>query len=213
MQTDISIMGYYLKIFRFFGSEMTVSDAIKKNKSFSAVILKKKDGTVIENPSNESILHSDDSLLLLVSKNDERVVTHSEEFKPSIEWTDDLSVGIGQIDDEHLELLKIINKIERALYEGYAHKLIVTVFDTLIEYTVNHFRNEEKFLKSINYPGLAQHKIEHKKLTEQALALNKDKKYIFPDTIADFLYSWLNDHIRKEDKKFGEYYKNMKETE
>ena len=39
------------------------------------------------------------------------------------------------------------------------------------------------------------------------MKLNKNKKYIFPENVADFLTSWLVDHILGSDMKYVNFFR------
>jgi len=82
----------------------------------------------------------------------------------ALKWRKQMSVGNTLIDDEHRYLFCLINTIELATRTDDAHDILATTLDQLVEYTKTHFDIEEQIQLKIKYPGLEQHKKEHKKI-------------------------------------------------
>lgn len=75
-------------------------------------------------------------------------------------WDNAFSIGHEKIDEEHKKLFDIANKIYKCTNEIELRKIV----KELIKYTKFHFRNEENFMKSINFKNLPYHKALHSKL-------------------------------------------------
>jgi hemerythrin len=45
--------------------------------------------------------------------------------------------------------------------------------------------------------------MKHQVLTQKVVQLHKSKNYIYEDSVWEFLYNWLRDHILIEDKAFA----------
>lgn len=127
-----------------------------------------------------------------------------------IEWSDEFKLGLPAIDAEHRELLEVCNQfLEAVQAERPVHEL-ARILDTMILRTRAHFLAEERMLDRHGYPGLVVHKAEHDRLLLQAEALRAR----FADTAqhgeiggltmetADFLQTWLLDHIRTNDRPY-----------
>ena len=69
-------------------------------------------------------------------------------------WTDELSVGVDAMDDQHKELVTKINKLVEDLAgdspEAYND------FKDLAGFVVQHFDDEEKFMESVGYLKMFQ---------------------------------------------------------
>lgn len=199
--------GYYLKVYRHFSSESSSVGAILENeKGIRAVAYRPSEGNRIDNPEQETLVFENDSLVVLM-KRQETVKDSPAEGKKYIEiiWSDDYSIGDASIDEEHLQLIHLINRFNKALSNNESNKVLADTFDRLIVYTLEHFKNEEERMKLCNYPELESHKIEHQKLVQKLMDLNKEKKYVFPESISTFLNRWLIDHILDCDKKYQKY--------
>ncbi len=67
-------------------------------------------------------------------------------------WTNDLKVGIRDIDSQHRELFVRINKLRTAMGQGRGKEGINRTLRFLEEYVVEHFLNEERYMRTSNYP-------------------------------------------------------------
>ena len=84
---------------------------------------------------------------------------------------------------------------------------IKTAFDELIDYTVYHFSNEEKFMQKISYPMFESHKKVHENLLASVAKFYKNFQEGNIDKIrlASFLKNWLFTHIMGIDTKYAQY--------
>jgi len=127
-----------------------------------------------------------------------------------IMWTDELSVGIPELDEQHRRLIDLLNEFYDAIERGDDEQGIRKLVEGLEEYTVFHFCAEEEFLIEINYPDLENHQKAHQILisevrSAQARYQNGDRKAI--RELSAFTLAWLYSHILKVDKKYGDYCK------
>jgi hemerythrin len=120
-------------------------------------------------------------------------------------WTDDLSVGIRLIDEQHRVLLGLINELHAGMRARKSDAVLVGVVKRLKEYTVKHFGQEEEYFDRYGYPETAAHKELHAKLVQQVLdfetALKSGKTKVTMD-IMRFLKDWLVKHIMGTDKRY-----------
>jgi len=132
-------------------------------------------------------------------------VTSSENL---MTWTDELSVGVRLIDEQHKVLLGLINELHAAMRARKSDAAMAGILARLKEYTVKHFGQEEEYFDRHGYPETAQHKEIHAKLVRQVLdfeaALKSGKAKVTMD-IMRFLKDWLVGHIMGTDKKYGPF--------
>lgn len=127
----------------------------------------------------------------------------------SIEWRDSFNIGVEEIDRAHKALFSIVRKLidlskddmgspksRRACEEGikYFHN-----------YVIEHFSQEEEYMRSINYKHFQAHKRRHdimkhdtlpaleKKLTEENFSRESVEHFY------DVCIGWLTTHIAVED--------------
>ncbi len=126
-----------------------------------------------------------------------------------VTWNDEFSIGIKSIDEQHKELVSIINTLYDALTGGKASDVMDTIFNDLFDYSERHFTYEEELFKRYDYPDTENHKEEHAELKHQLIKL-KNKLYSNDNFMCEvlilkFLEDWLINHILKTDKKFSPY--------
>lgn len=125
-----------------------------------------------------------------------------------LEWTDALSAGLDEIDDDHKHLLGILNRLNEAISDGNEDVVVGELLEELLDYTVWHFRHEERLMQMYGDPSFFEHKQKHAALTEAAIA--KRKAYLagdanVPGELMPFLKAWLTEHIQGTDAKTGRY--------
>lgn len=126
------------------------------------------------------------------------------------EFTDAYLTGIQLVDDEHRELFRIINDINKIVRDysvADQYDALQVIFARLIDYTEEHFRDEEEYMESIRYEGLAVERRAHEGFVNKLKSIqsNPDKidedpqKYM--ERLVEFLLRWLVLHILYLDKK------------
>ncbi len=58
-----------------------------------------------------------------------------------------------------------------------------------------------------HYPGQEEHIKEHNPLVESVLNLKRNKTYLFADNVAQFLNTWLKEHIIEKDMQYKDFLK------
>lgn len=128
---------------------------------------------------------------------------------PLIQWSDSLSVGIGEIDGQHKTLVSFINDLHFAMSQGKGSKMTQLLLGKLVGYTRVHFGEEEKYMQRWSYPDFAAHKVEHeafvKKVTDFQAQSEAGKIGLSID-LFDFLKGWLVNHIEGTDKKYAPFF-------
>jgi hemerythrin len=124
-----------------------------------------------------------------------------------IQWTEKLSVGVKQFDDEHKKLVGMLNELFDGMMAGKGKDVLGKVLDGLIDYTKSHFANEERLMVTYGYPELATHKFEHDSLAKQVLEVQRKYKEggsaVLSMDVLNFLKGWLEKHIQGSDKKYA----------
>lgn len=116
-----------------------------------------------------------------------------------------LSVNVLAMDNEHIELIRKMNKLHAAFAENATADKIEPLLTDFANYTIKHFSDEEAYLESIKYAGLDTHKLIHKQLLDQVTNYINDFKKTgkLTDSLFKFLTVWLTSHIRGIDMKYG----------
>lgn len=126
-----------------------------------------------------------------------------------INWSNKLSVGVWQLDADHIVLIGLINQLYDAMGKGQGEGMFDTVFGTLKEYTTSHFSREEAMMKANKYPDYEKHKEYHETLIKHlnlfAAKWALDKSTVTTAEIEEFLQGWLVNHIKKADFGYKPY--------
>lgn len=116
------------------------------------------------------------------------------------------TVQVKQFDDEHQELVHLINDLHSAMKSGKSRDLLGHTLNKLVEYTKTHFANEEAALARIGYPELSSHRKEHGEFIKHVAEFQREfaagETTVTVD-VMEFLRSWLVDHILKSDRNYG----------
>jgi len=125
---------------------------------------------------------------------------------PLLSWTEKMSVGIAALDEEHQQLVAMLNELYAGVQGGTSQDALGHVLDELIGYTASHFKHEEHLFAQTGYPESAAHKKEHDALTQQVLDVQAQYKAGATGTLSmevmAFLKTWLVTHIQGSDKKY-----------
>lgn len=127
-------------------------------------------------------------------------------------WSDEYSIGIDTIDEQHHELVDLINRVHTAIHERRGSTVLHEALDALLEYTRSHFELEERLMQDCGYPELEQHQQHHADLIEQAVALRAKLNAGGVASSFELLHVlrvWLIRHICEADRRFGEFYQQQ----
>jgi hemerythrin len=125
-----------------------------------------------------------------------------------LDWTDEYSVHVKSMDDQHRRLVELINQLHDAMRVGKGREVIGQVLDSVIRYTQTHFAAEERLMSANGYPALGQHKLEHESLVRQVAEIQKQVqagKLTVSLSVLDFLKKWLVEHIGGCDQGYGKF--------
>jgi hemerythrin-like metal-binding protein len=127
----------------------------------------------------------------------------------SFKWQARFDIGVASMNEEHKELLTLMDTLEDLSAQGAPHDQQAAGLSKLGTYTVKHFTDEEGYMKSISFPGLETHKLIHKDLLAKFGVHQKNFEAtgkLTPEFF-DFLRLWLASHICGIDVKYSEHAK------
>lgn len=129
-----------------------------------------------------------------------------------VSWSSKIETGIKKFDDQHKELVRLLNKFYTAVNEGRSKTVLGEVLNELANYTVYHFQSEEDAFRQFNFPDKDEHIRIHKDLVNQVLKVIKDfesGKDVVSINLLQFLKEWVVKHIMGDDMKYGRYFKEI----
>ena len=130
-----------------------------------------------------------------------------------MEWTEDLSVGVKEIDSQHKELINRVNIFFEKVNSPIADRQVLEVLDFLAGYVVMHFKDEEALQIKYRFPQYAQHKQIHEDFIKTVGGIRKDIEdngftVVTKTLVGSTLVNWLILHISKMDKMVGAHIKS-----
>lgn len=127
-----------------------------------------------------------------------------------IDWNDKLKTGIPIIDEQHQELLVMLNRLGRF---RCGKDSFTDALKELQNYTDTHFKTEEDYMISIKYPEYVEHKESHDKFVEDLKTTYKkidncENTCDLGDELFRFVEDWIISHYSNEDVELVKYAKN-----
>ena len=125
-----------------------------------------------------------------------------------LEWSDALSVGVGEIDVQHQGLVEMVNRLYDSMKSDSAAVVLLATVEEMRAYAVVHFDTEERLMAGHAYPELGGHMAEHRDFTAKVSQVQSDcgsGKCALSMDILNFLSNWLVTHIHDTDKKLGAF--------
>ncbi len=124
-----------------------------------------------------------------------------------IEWNDNFSVNVEEIDIQHREMLRIINRLLETLSDEKSNEIVEDTLNKLTDYTMTHFKTEEDYFDQFNYSRSSAHKEEHRGFAKQILEFKKkfkEGRESLHLEVTNFLMNWLLNHLLISDKEYTE---------
>ncbi|WP_142846901.1 bacteriohemerythrin [Telmatospirillum sp. J64-1] len=135
-----------------------------------------------------------------------------EQASEPFTWSDAYSVGVPEVDADHMVLVELIGMIDGAASGEESQMVVSTVLNALYDYTDYHFEREERMQRAIGYPDHKEHKQGHDRLKEQVMAYlrryQEDPAQVDIGELATFLRCWIVEHILREDAQYRPYAEN-----
>lgn len=125
----------------------------------------------------------------------------------ALRWSQGLSVGVADIDEQHQHLVRMLDVLRAAKDCDERDGLVFRAIGELKAYIQTHFSLEEGYMARLNYPDAETHRDEHQEFIRHVKAFEYACHASFApysETVR-FLSSWLVKHIKRTDKKLGDF--------
>jgi hemerythrin-like metal-binding protein len=124
---------------------------------------------------------------------------------PLIIWNNELETSIPIVDEQHQNLVMLINDLFDAMNNGKSKEVLGEILQELINYSVEHFTTEEDLMRKVNFSGFDTHFKEHLIFTQKVVEFNNqfiDGNVRITLQLMNFLKDWISNHIMVVDKLF-----------
>lgn len=126
-----------------------------------------------------------------------------------IVWTEAMSVGVPELDEDHKSLIAIINRLRAGATGGGDAEAVRQSLVALRRYAEVHFGREERVMSVCAFPALAHHQEEHHAfidmMREESRRFEEDpegRRQGIAEDLSDYLMRWLTQHILIEDMAY-----------
>jgi len=136
--------------------------------------------------------------------------------QPFVVWSNQYSVGVQTIDEQHKGLFALTNDLYDACQEegGIETDHFKDILQKAVSYVAMHFSTEEKIMLKIGDPNYENHQNEHdifvKKVMKEAANLNQGGEDT-PGIFMNFLRDWISKHVMGTDVRIGQHIAVLKE--
>lgn len=125
-------------------------------------------------------------------------------------WNESYEIGIPTIDEQHQQLVKLINNLGSALEMHVEMPRVKSFVSELRDYIDFHFRDEEKIMSQSSMPEdeIEEHKEIHRSFARKIDSVIGEKDLSDAravQEIFDFLVAWLINHILGVDTSIPQY--------
>jgi hemerythrin len=132
----------------------------------------------------------------------------TEAKKAFLEWSDNLSIKIKEIDDQHKTIAGLLNELHDAVMANKDREFQGKILDKLIAETDKHFKTEEKYMTLYAYTGLDENVKLHADFVKTCLDLQSKFKAGTANIdmpVLEMIKKWLAEHISTKDAEMGKF--------
>lgn len=130
-----------------------------------------------------------------------------------LQWSKVYHVGFNEIDEQHKELIAIINEVFQMLQDkDFSYLNVVEIIRRLEDYIKYHFEYEENLMLVHQFPDIEIHTSQHNyfryKIFNTGIFAIDSPKNFYTDTLSELL-DWLMNHIKITDQRLADYLKQQ----
>jgi len=129
----------------------------------------------------------------------------------SITWDPSYETGNDNIDQQHRQLLAIVDGLESAEAQTLgSHDAVLDVLDLIMDYSLSHFAMEEELMAQVGYPSPAVEEMiqQHREFSSYArlrVLEFRSGELVSVSPLRAFLTEWLTDHVLGADKQLADF--------
>jgi len=124
-------------------------------------------------------------------------------------WTEEFSVGVEKLVEQHKILIAMINKLISDPQATTRSETVSQVLGEMTEYALGHFAFEENLMAEHGYPQIKEQHKEHRafqKTTGKFCSATAIDVHGIPEMLLEHLSGWLTHHILKVDMAYRPFF-------
>jgi len=121
-----------------------------------------------------------------------------------IGWKDEYSVGVPAVDEEHRDLIELINTLYDNMRSPERDTDVNEFLGEIYARIASHFALEELLMRQHGYDEYLQHKSDHEQLLDEIRDIMddfEDGKLLDDADLARRLDAWFSEHFRTRDAR------------
>jgi hemerythrin-like metal-binding protein len=121
-----------------------------------------------------------------------------------IEWRDEFSIGLPDVDHEHREMISMINALHESLGPAVDGDRVVAALGEIHARIAAHFALEEREMHRLDYIAFLDHKADHERLLDDILDIMDSVEATAgydPVKFGRRLSKWFTEHFRTHDAR------------
>jgi hemerythrin len=127
-----------------------------------------------------------------------------------VQWSDKFSVGVEELDQQHQRMIQMLNRLLSRREQVDTHsETISDLINDMTHYAQEHFTTEEYMMEVYGYPGLEEHKRQHRAYREKVVDFSTAVMVgveTVPERLLAYLIDWWTHHILEEDMKYKPFF-------
>jgi hemerythrin-like metal-binding protein len=123
-----------------------------------------------------------------------------------MQWKDEYSVGVAEIDEQHRGINDLFTVINAAIENRESWSDVFFKLEQLREHARFHFAVEESLMRMHSYPKHAEHVDLHRHFLDKLdqLQMTTLSRHVTMNAI-NYLSNWYMDHMNTQDREFIHY--------
>jgi hemerythrin-like metal-binding protein/PAS domain S-box-containing protein/putative nucleotidyltransferase with HDIG domain len=127
-----------------------------------------------------------------------------------VQWTEKFSVGVRELDQQHQQLIKMLNRLIATQGTITTHsETISDILMAMTRYAQVHFKTEERLMEAYGYPGLEEQKMQHRDFRKNTVGFSTATTFGInqvPEDLLAYLTNWLVHHILEDDMAYRAFF-------
>jgi hemerythrin len=126
-----------------------------------------------------------------------------------LEWKDEYSVKVVEIDNQHKKIIALINQLYEAMIKNDMEATVIDILSEMQDYANNHFATEEKMFVECEYEDAVAHTKTHEAYRERVTTFihildetPEDAVTEYMLSLLSFLEDWWIGHILHSDQEY-----------